>query len=311
MRTIFQLCDIVRETSFAIHKFHGHGHLEKVYENALANRLRKLGLKVEQQHPITVYDEDGTVIGEYFADLFIEDELIIELKAAKSLADEHVAQILGYLKSSGIEHGLLINFGSYRFQIKKYALSTDASSKPRGGKLLGILALLFALFALLCGQSQAQDIVVYGATPGGIASAISAARMGREVVLVEYHDHVGGMAASGLGKSDIENRDMIAGIFTEFTGRVLDHYRRPYRIMVPVEIDGILAPVAASTTHVAFSSIRMEPTWMALGQAAGVAAHLAIEQGVAPRHVPVVTLQEVLASQGQVLRQPARSAQPE
>ena len=228
MRTIFQLCDLVRETSFAIHKFHGHGHLEKVYENALANRLRKLGLKVEQQHPITVYDEDGTVIGEYFADLFIEDELIIELKAAKSLADEHVAQILGYLKSSGIEHGLLINFGSYRFQIKKYALSTDASSKPRGGKLLGILALLFALFALLCGQSQAQDIVVYGATPGGIASAISAARMGREVVLVEYHDHVGGMTASGLGKSDIENRDMIAGIFTEFTGRVLDHYVSTY-----------------------------------------------------------------------------------
>lgn len=67
---IFELCDIVRETSFAIHKFHRFGHLEKVYENALAHRLRKLGLKVEQQFPLAVFDEDGTVIGEYFADSF-------------------------------------------------------------------------------------------------------------------------------------------------------------------------------------------------------------------------------------------------
>jgi hypothetical protein len=60
----FQLTDIVRETSYAIHRYHGCGHLEKVYENALVHRLRKLGLKVEQQRTLTVYDEDGTVIGE-------------------------------------------------------------------------------------------------------------------------------------------------------------------------------------------------------------------------------------------------------
>jgi GxxExxY protein len=120
---IFELCDIVRETSFAIHKFHRFGHLEKVYENALAHRLRKAGLKVEQQFPLAVFDEDGTVIGEYFADLFIEDCLIVELKACSTLVDEHIAQILGYLRSSRIEHGLLINFGNQKLQIKKYVLS--------------------------------------------------------------------------------------------------------------------------------------------------------------------------------------------
>jgi GxxExxY protein len=125
MKTIFDLCDLVRETAYAIHVYHGHGHLEKVYENALTHRLRKLGLRVEQQHPITVYDEDGTIIGEYFADLLIEGELIIELKAAKSISSENIAQLLGYLKSTRIEHGLLINFGSYRFEIKKFALSQD------------------------------------------------------------------------------------------------------------------------------------------------------------------------------------------
>lgn len=114
------LCDQVRQVAFAIHEFHGHGHLEKVYENALVNRLRKAGVKVEQQHPIRVYDEDGTPIGDYVADLFIEDELLVELKTAKALAPEHVAQILGYLKSARIEHGLLINFGSYKFEIRKY-----------------------------------------------------------------------------------------------------------------------------------------------------------------------------------------------
>ena len=76
---------MVRETAFAIHKYHKHGHLEKVYENALAHRLRKLGLDVKQQFPLVVYDEDGTVIGEYAADLFVENQLIVELKAAKRL----------------------------------------------------------------------------------------------------------------------------------------------------------------------------------------------------------------------------------
>src|SRR5574341_265677 len=125
MDAINELCDAVRETAYAIHVYHGHGHLEKVYENALAHRLRKTGLDVKQQHPLTVYDADGTVLGEYLADLLIADSLIVELKACRALADEHIAQLLGYLKSARIEHGLLINFGSYKFQIKKYALGRD------------------------------------------------------------------------------------------------------------------------------------------------------------------------------------------
>lgn len=87
---------------------------------------------------------------------------------------------------------------------------------------------------------------------------------------------------------------------------MLDHitrpYEIPYRIMIPQRIDGLIVPVAASTTHVAYSSIRMEPTWMALGQAAGTAAHLAVQHQVQPRKVPIEELQSILAEQGQVLQ---------
>lgn len=126
MRTIFELCELVREISFAIHLYLGHGHLEKVYENALANRLKKRGLDVKQQYAVKVFDEDGTIIGDYFADLFVEHVLIIELKTAKNLADEHFAQVMAYLKSTRIEHGLLINFGSRKFEIKKFIVNERA-----------------------------------------------------------------------------------------------------------------------------------------------------------------------------------------
>ena len=122
-KNVNDLCDMIRQTSFDIHKYLYHGHLEKVYENALVSRLTKMGLKVEHQYPLQVKDQDGTVIGEYIADLFIEDILIIKIKACKTIADEHIAQILGYLRASNIEHGLLINFGSSKFQIKKYILN--------------------------------------------------------------------------------------------------------------------------------------------------------------------------------------------
>ena len=119
------LCDRIRQIAFEIHVFHGQGHLEKVYENALAHRLIKAGLRVEQQFPLPVFDEDGTSIGEYYADLLVEDEIIVELKAAKAIAPEHEAQVLGYLKSSRKEHGLLVNFGAFQFQIRKYAKKTE------------------------------------------------------------------------------------------------------------------------------------------------------------------------------------------
>ena len=100
MKDLQSLCAQVRQTAYDIHLYHGHGHLEKVYENALAHRLRKAGLDVKQQYPIKVFDEDGTLIGDYYADLFVDGWLIVELKTAKALAEEHVAQVLGYLKSA-------------------------------------------------------------------------------------------------------------------------------------------------------------------------------------------------------------------
>ncbi len=120
---INQLCDVVRETSFAIHRYHRHGHVEKIYENALVHRLRKQGVVVQQQHPLSVYDEDGTVLGDFSADLLVEGLLVVELKAARAIADEHVAQMLGYLHSSRIETGLLINFGSPILSVKKYLMN--------------------------------------------------------------------------------------------------------------------------------------------------------------------------------------------
>ena len=120
---INQLCDIVRETSFAIHRYHRHGHVEKIYENALAHRLRKQGVEVSQQHPVKVLDEDGTLLGDFYADLLVENQLVVELKAVRAVTDEHVAQILGYLRSSRTETGLLINFGSPILHVKKYLMS--------------------------------------------------------------------------------------------------------------------------------------------------------------------------------------------
>ncbi len=146
MNDIKALCDQVRQTSYAIHVYHGHVHLEKGYENALVNRLRKAGLDVKQQHPIQVFDEDGTLIGDYLVDLIVENQMIVELKTAKTLAPEHEAQILGYLKSTRIEHGLLIDFGSYKFQIRKFA-RPDAMHLGMGG-ITALFSALFAFFAV-------------------------------------------------------------------------------------------------------------------------------------------------------------------
>ena len=120
---MFALCDVVRETSFQIHSYLRHGHREQIYENALVHRLRKQGIRVEQQPEILVYDEDGTVIGHLKADLLIESRLICEIKGARSIVDEHIAQLLGYLRASRLEHGLLINFGGPRLEVKKLILS--------------------------------------------------------------------------------------------------------------------------------------------------------------------------------------------
>ena len=141
MKDVNALCDLVRQTAYDIHLYHGHGHLEKVYENALAHRLRKLGLNVKQQYPLKVFDEDGTLIGDYLADLLVEDVIVIELKTAKALALEHQAQVLGYLKSARLRHGLLINFGSPRFEIRKFVWTEEKVGinlgERKGHKVVG------------------------------------------------------------------------------------------------------------------------------------------------------------------------------
>jgi GxxExxY protein len=88
----------------------GYGFLEKVYENALAIELRKLGLQANQQSPIRVH-YGNSVVGEYSADLLVEDSFIVELKAARELVEDFEAQLLDYLKATPYEVGLLLNFG--------------------------------------------------------------------------------------------------------------------------------------------------------------------------------------------------------
>ncbi len=126
---IFEVCDRVRESSFALPKFLLHGHEEKIYENGLTNRLRRQGIEVEQQPSLSVFDEDGTLLGNLDVDMLVVGGLVIELRAVKTLLNEHVAQLPGYLRASRKEHGLLINFGAPVLQIKIYALSQDLDSQ--------------------------------------------------------------------------------------------------------------------------------------------------------------------------------------
>jgi len=101
----------------------GYGFLEKVYENALLLELKECGIRVVPQAPIKVL-YNGLIIGEYFADLLIEDKVIAEIKAAKALVEEHEAQLLNYLKATNIEVGLLLNFGP-KPEIKRKALNNE------------------------------------------------------------------------------------------------------------------------------------------------------------------------------------------
>lgn len=88
----------------------GFGFLEKVYENALAMELGEAGFSVVQQKPISVYYK-GMVVGEYYADLMVNDIVLVELKAASQIVAAHEAQLLNYLRATDIEVGLLLNFG--------------------------------------------------------------------------------------------------------------------------------------------------------------------------------------------------------
>jgi len=99
----------------------GTGFLEKVYQNALAHELRKAGLRVTQQHSMIV-TYDNIVVGEYVADLLVEDVVLVELKAVRALDEIHFAQCLNYLKATATKLCLLMNFGTPRLQIKRFVL---------------------------------------------------------------------------------------------------------------------------------------------------------------------------------------------
>ena len=111
----------IRGAIFEVNRILGHGFLEKVYENALLFELRKKGLKAKNQVPIKV-EYKKIEVGEYFADIVVEDQVILELKTVNSLQSIHEAQLLNYLKATGYEIGLLINFTHPKAEIKRFIL---------------------------------------------------------------------------------------------------------------------------------------------------------------------------------------------
>ena len=114
------MCDKVREIGFALHKSLGPGLREKLYEQGICHRLMKAGIQLVSQPQIEVLDEDHTLLATDQLDLVVEDVLVIQWKAAEQIHDIHIAQLLGYLKATLLRHGLLMNFGAAKFQIKKY-----------------------------------------------------------------------------------------------------------------------------------------------------------------------------------------------
>ncbi|MBW6470616.1 MAG: GxxExxY protein, partial [Methanosarcinaceae archaeon] len=116
--TLNKLSEKIIGSAFEVSNVLGAGFLEKVYENALNVELSMNGLNVRQQAPLEVRYKDK-LVGEYFADILVEESLIVELKAVKDLNDIHVAQCLNYLKGTGLKLCLLINFGKSRIEIKR------------------------------------------------------------------------------------------------------------------------------------------------------------------------------------------------
>jgi GxxExxY protein len=102
-----------------IHNRLGSGFLDKVYENAMMVLLNRAGIKAEQQAPIKVYF-DGAVVGDYYADILVENKIILELKVADRLTDVNRAQTLNYLKATGLRLAILINFGKQRLESERY-----------------------------------------------------------------------------------------------------------------------------------------------------------------------------------------------
>ena len=111
----------IRGCVFEVYKELGAGFLEKVYENALLVEMKQQGLSCKSQQALTVKYKE-TVVGEYSADIVVEDKVILELKAVSRISPVHEAQLLNYLKSTGIKVGLLINFAHPKATVKRYVL---------------------------------------------------------------------------------------------------------------------------------------------------------------------------------------------
>jgi GxxExxY protein len=105
-----EISEKIIKSYFKVYNTLGYGFLEKVYENAMAIELRKMGFEVKCQYPITVFYENE-IVGEYYADLIVNDIVVVELKASNLLSEEHEFQLINYLKATEIELGLLMNFG--------------------------------------------------------------------------------------------------------------------------------------------------------------------------------------------------------
>lgn len=111
----------VVNAAIAVWKTLGHGFLEKVYENALCIELTKRSIPYVQQQPIKVHYE-GQCVGDYMADIIVDDKIILELEAAKAINDAHVVQVLNYLKATGLRLGLVLNFGVEKMDFKRLIL---------------------------------------------------------------------------------------------------------------------------------------------------------------------------------------------
>jgi len=105
-----ELTENIIKAAYTVHNTLGYGFLEKVYQNALVIELAKRGIKADSEKPIKVFYE-GQIVGDYLCDLIVDDKVILELKAVKELNDIHEVQLVNYLKATGVEVGLLINFG--------------------------------------------------------------------------------------------------------------------------------------------------------------------------------------------------------
>jgi len=116
-----ELTYLINGAIFEVNRILGSGFLEKVYENALLMELKARGIRAVAQYPITARYKDQ-IVGEYFADLLVEDQVIIELKTVNKIEKIHEAQLLNYLKATGIKVGLLVNFKSTKAEIKRLVL---------------------------------------------------------------------------------------------------------------------------------------------------------------------------------------------